>query len=106
MDEIPSLLSSDKPADRMQAARLLGEIKTAAAAERLVPLLNDWSAQVRRAAHDALRGFGHPALPQLVDLLVTGDNLTNPLAFDILYHMPDPDLAYLVQRFRTGGALD
>jgi quinoprotein glucose dehydrogenase len=72
---LPAFLRDADPEIRAQAARLIGDVRHAAAADALVPLLRDPSARARFFAAEALGRLRHAAAVQpLVAMLEANDD--------------------------------
>ena len=71
---LPAFLTDADPEIRAQAARLVGDIRYAAAADRLLPLLKDGQPRVRYFAAEALGRLAHtPATAPIVAMLADND---------------------------------
>ena len=69
-----TFLTDDDPEIRAQAARLIGDVRHAAAAPRVVPLLKDAAPRVRFFAAEALGRLAHkPAAAAIVEMLAASD---------------------------------
>ena len=73
--QLAPLLNDADAEVRAQAAKMLGDVRHTASAERLLPLLNDDAPRVRFFAAEALGRMAHrPALQPLVDMLAANDD--------------------------------
>ena len=71
---LAAFLSDSDGEVRAQAAKMIGDVRLAAAAEKLLPLLMDTAPRARFFAAEAIGRIGHkPAAPALVDMLEDND---------------------------------
>ena len=72
---LAALLKDADAEVRAQAAKMLGDVRHTASAERLLPLLEDAAPRVRFFAAEALGRIAHrPAVQPLVDMLAANDD--------------------------------
>lgn len=99
-------LTSLETDHRWWAARVLAELPSQQSSVRLAALLSDPDASVRCCALAGLQRQPYPAaLPILLDLLDSADQLEGRLASDALAALGTPALPGLVERLQNGGLL-
>ncbi len=73
--EIPKYLADEDPEMVAQAAKVIGDIRYAAPADQLIPLLKHKSARVQFFAAEALGRISHrEAIDPIIDLLIANDD--------------------------------